>query len=308
MPFHDTDTQLDALFSPSGPSVAPTPPEDRPVHPVFGTAATDAELGEFDVLTEDFMDSRLELVRQTDYLSKKYNIPLEGQTHQTIVEAARAIAALSKQHGIPLKVGDSLPGPGGQGLHNYSSYFEDINKLASPGSPSVGGGYSYRGKDPYPNEAVVDRNAPEELLRELDRYEGAAPPKSLTSGAGPEPPPTIPLSAFGGPRPPLPTTSLPLPLGVPSPQEEAIIPNPLSADVLTVGLGAGARLGINLGKALTRQAGRILTKIEGQLIGSVEREIAEEGTAFFRKGTVKPAQRYLNKKGNVVEVPEGIYE
>ena len=99
---------------------------------------------------------KLQQLQQLQSMAVNYGIDFQRTTYEEFIKIAREIEKLRSQHNDPnLKVGDPLPSGDGT-LRNYSHYFEDLNVsgdtdvLSDPNATGFGGGYSYRGKDPYP--------------------------------------------------------------------------------------------------------------------------------------------------------------
>ena len=409
MPSHYLDDYNDPLIGSVSPSVAATPGYGPDIHPIFGRATTDSELSEFDVMHRDAnfveVDGKLvpkeALKEHTNYLAKKYKIPMEGKGPQEIIATARNIAGLSNEFGRPFSIGDELPGNPPTPLRTYAHDYQDIGAFSTPDTDvlsdptrmGLGGGYSYRGEDPYADDPLRAARAvgggvaagaarlasgtaikPDELRSILQGYEG-----DVLYGMNPNQSPSLGPSAKdvrrdvtnidkevntrqkrlttameelryfqntlefnkgvqqdtfqkalvednirywneqiemlttlgAAPSPSTARTSEPKldrVRNIPTAEETAIIANPFSADILTAGFGIAAKAGTSLISALTKVLGRQLTKMEAKAAKKLTDKMDKEFADLMRKGTPRPAQRYLDKKGNVIEIPEGIYE
>lgn len=410
MPSHYLDDYNDPLIGSVSPSVAATPEYGRDIHPVFGRAATDSELSEFDVMHRNAnfveVDGKLvpkeALKEHTNYLAEKYKIPMEGKGPQEIIATARNIAGLANEFGRPLSIGDELPGNPPIPLRTYAHDYQDIGAFDSPDTDvlsdptrmGLGGGYSYRGKDPYADDPSRAGRAvgggvaagaarltsaraipPDELRRMLQTYEG-----DVLYGMNPNQSPSLGpgakdvrrdvsnideevntrqkrldgameelryfqnvlefnkgvqqdtfqkalvednirywneqiemLTTLGAaPSPSTARTSEPKldrVTNIPTPEEQAIIPNPFSADVLTAGIGLAGQLGANLITAVGKVIGRQLTKAEAKWLARMEEKWGKELEGKIRTYTSgkpknpkpQPTQRYFDDKGNLVE-------
>jgi hypothetical protein len=94
-------------------------------------------------------------------LANEYGIDMTKHSYNEVIDIARNLARLREELGRPVKVGDPLPSETSGKLKNFSHYYQDLQtipsnvpdeflKLSSPREPGLGGGYSYRGEDPYP--------------------------------------------------------------------------------------------------------------------------------------------------------------
>lgn len=101
-------------------------------------------------LPEDFSDPRLELMRRAEDIAVLYGIPSIGRSPAEVLEIAGRMMNLSRANNRLMRIGDPLPNQPTSELRGYADYYQDINKLASPRAMGIGGGYSYRGIDPFP--------------------------------------------------------------------------------------------------------------------------------------------------------------
>lgn len=139
IPILPPNRQIPALSYPS----APTP--SLPTSP-FGAAARSEELSALDLnALEDWG-----VMQRVSEAAAEYNIDPTGKSPITILQIAQSMEVLRRVHSRRLRVGDPLPNQSTSELRGYADYYQDINKLASPRAMGIGGGYSYRGIDPFP--------------------------------------------------------------------------------------------------------------------------------------------------------------
>lgn len=121
---------------------------------ITGESFRDDEIDDF-MASERLIPPQLEMMKlreRTAKLAEQFGLD-PNRKPLDIIKAAERIRQLSAELGTALKAGDVLPeSKRNTGmLKNFSHYDEDINVMGDPNAMGIGGGYSYRGKDPYGN-------------------------------------------------------------------------------------------------------------------------------------------------------------